>query len=107
MWTHARALHVIKVYVETMSDGRDIVVESLTIDKPYGWVFFYQSRAFLESGDRMQMLLGNAPLIFDRINGEIRVTGTAYPIEHYIAEYEATLPPARLQGNPEPRRAGS
>jgi len=41
------------------------------------------------------------PIIVDRINGEIRVTGTAKPIEEYLAEYEATLPAARLQMKPE------
>ena len=36
-----------------------------------------------------------------RFDGEIRVTGTAKPIEEYLAEYEATLPPARLKMEPE------
>jgi hypothetical protein len=30
---------------------------------------------------------GNAPLIFDRRTGELHVTGTAHPIEHYIDEF--------------------
>jgi hypothetical protein len=67
-----------------------------TIDKPYGWVFFYNSREWLATKDSKWALGGNAPIIVG-IDGEIRVTGTAHPVEHYLSEYEATLPPARLR----------
>jgi hypothetical protein len=46
-------------------------------------------------------MAGNAPIIFDRIDGELRITGTAHDIDHYLIEYEATLPEARLTMSPE------
>jgi len=73
-----------------------LIVQDRTIKKPYGWVFFYNSKKFLETRDNRDRIAGNAPIIVDRINGEIRVTGTARKIEHYLAEYEATIPSARL-----------
>ena len=73
-----------------------MILDDATIVKPYVWIFFYQSKAYLDSGDFSELLAGNAPLIVDRSAGELRVTGTARPIDDYLAAYEATLPPARL-----------
>ena len=64
------------------------IVEDSTLKKPYGWVFFYRGKD--------QLLAGNAPIIVDRIKGELRVTGTARPIDEYLAEFEASIPPVWL-----------
>lgn len=80
-----------------------MILEHVTLDKPYGWVFFYQSRSYVLTGDPSQMLAGNAPVIFNRVSGEYHVTGTAQPIEYYLARYEATLPPAQLALPPQRR----
>ena len=70
--------------------GLDVVIdEQSTLELSFGWVFFWNGRAFLEADDRDSMLVGNAPLIVDRATGELHETGTAHPIEHYIREYEA------------------
>jgi hypothetical protein len=64
------------------------VVDDATIEKPWGWVFFYDSRRFLETGDDSSRLFGNAPIIVNATTGIASDTGTAYPVEHYISEYE-------------------
>ena len=58
-----------------------VVLDNQTIDKDWGWVFFYQSLEFIESGDFEDMHAGNAPYIVNRKTGELVVTGTALPIE--------------------------
>lgn len=68
-----------------------VVLEDETLERPWGWVFFYQSRAFVETGDPREMVGGNAPMLVNRHTGELIHTGTAYDFEHYIAEYEAAL----------------
>ncbi len=65
--------------------------EGATIEKPWGWVFFYNSQRYLETQDTQHHLFGNAPFIVNRVTGEILETGTAEEIEFYIAEYEASL----------------
>jgi hypothetical protein len=60
-----------------------------TIERPFGWVFFYTSRLYRETGELKYALAGNAPVIVDRSSGAVVATGTALPVEHYIAEYEA------------------
>jgi hypothetical protein len=100
--TYKKAERLAAAWVEICFDGKAILSLGHTITKPYGWVFFYQSRSFLETQDQREMLLGTPPIIVDRVNGEIVVTGTAKPIEKYLAEYEAEIPPARLKMTPQP-----
>lgn len=68
-----------------------LVVDDQTIEKEWGWVFFYNSIDYLKSGEITDALAGNAPYIVNKITGEILATGTAYDIEHYIKEYESKL----------------
>jgi hypothetical protein len=103
MWTYQKALSVIRAYVAAATDGVAVVLEDETIDRPYGWVFFYQSREYVETGDARKVLFGNAPLIFNRASGEVRVTGTALPIEDHLRQYEADLSPVELAMTPERR----
>lgn len=68
-----------------------VILEEQTIEKSWGWVFFYQSKAFVETGEFRKMLGGNAPIIVNRNTGELFHTGTAHDIEHYINQYETAL----------------
>lgn len=65
------------------------ILDARTVERPFGWVFFYQSRRYLETRDPSEVLAGNAPLIVDRLTGEITETGTAYPLDYYLSRYEA------------------
>lgn len=68
-----------------------IVLDDCTIEKQWGWVFFYQSSEYLETGDFSSQLAGNAPFIVNKYTGELIATGTALPIEDYINEYEQQI----------------
>jgi hypothetical protein len=82
-------------------EGHAALMHKQTITKPYGWVFFYQTRKWLETGDFRHAMVGNAPIIVDRIDGNVLVTGTALPVDDYLAKYEAAIPPARLRMTPQ------
>jgi hypothetical protein len=70
-----------------------VVLEEKTIERPWGWVFFYTSRLWHQTGELRYALAGNAPLIVERHSGRILPTGTALPVEQYIANYERTGQP--------------
>ena len=72
-------------------DEEWVIVDDYTIEKPWGWVFFYNSREFVSTGDPQYQLIGNAPYIVNKATGELADTGTAEDIEVYISRYEATL----------------
>lgn len=63
------------------------IMKNQTLERSFGWVFFYNTQKYVETGEMKYMLGGNAPLIVDRINGHVHETGTAEPIEFYIDEY--------------------
>ena len=67
------------------------LIDSETIEKSIGWVFFYNSKEYIETGDFLSMLAGNAPFIINRNNGELYETGTAMSLDEYVSEYEAQL----------------
>jgi len=64
-----------------------------TIERPFGWVFFYNTRRFVETGDHRFGLVGNAPFIVDRRDGSVHPTTTSRPIGEIIRQYEASRPP--------------
>ena len=65
-----------------------IVLDETTIEKAWGWVFFYTSKLWHETGEIEHAVAGNAPLIVERESGRILTTGTAHPVKHYIENYE-------------------
>ena len=83
-----------------------IVLDEATLERPWGWVFFYESRRFYETGDDSYCLLGNAPLIVERRSGRVLTTGTAQSIEFYLENYEMTGDP-HLQLGPEIELSGA
>jgi hypothetical protein len=97
-----KAAALATAWVDIVSEGKARIVREATIAKPYGWVFFYQSRDFMDNGNEPALLVGNAPIIVDRNTSELRVTGTARTLDHYLDEYEKTLPPVCLQRTPQP-----
>jgi hypothetical protein len=92
------------------SDCDTVILDSATLERSWGWVIFYQSRAFVESGDLSDALAGNAPLIVERGSGRLLETGTAEPIESYLHNFEVTGDPHGKPGRRlevHPARAGA
>lgn len=63
-----------------------------TIEKSYGWVFFYNTRRFLETGEFLARLGGNAPILIEKATGTVYVMGTAHPVQYYLDDYERFHP---------------
>ena len=63
------------------------IVDADTSEEIFGWVFFYNSRRFLETGEFSCRLAGNGPVIVDALSGEVTMLGTAGGIEDQIADY--------------------
>ena len=97
MLTYSKAKLLAQTRIDLMGAIKSEIIEEETIVKPYGWVFFYQSSEFLRSRKAEHQLAGNSPILIDRINGELRVFGTARPIADYLEEYESSIPQSRLE----------
>lgn len=68
-------------------DDDEIIIEREPREESFGWVFFYNSRRFLDTGDDSYALTGNAPVVVMRETGEVRGTGTAKPLDEYLDEF--------------------
>lgn len=64
-----------------------VFLEDFTLPFDYGWVFFYQSKDFVETGDKEKMVGGNAPILIDKYQGVALITGTKKDIKEYIRIY--------------------
>lgn len=63
--------------------------EDEIIEKPYGWYFCYQSKAYVASGDLSDFLVGSGGFIVEREDGRIFNFGSAFTLERNLAAYEA------------------
>lgn len=88
--TYDSARRIAEAHVATQGRESGIelaLVDEVTMERDFGWVFFYDSEKHIASGSISDALAGNAPFIVSRADGSIHETGTAYPIQHYIDEF--------------------
>jgi Immunity protein 35 len=69
-----------------------VLLPAETREDAIGWVFFYQSREYVETGRPGAKLTGNGPLLVLRRTGEVRQLGAELPVEDYLVGYRARLP---------------
>jgi hypothetical protein len=75
---------------EFQEDGV-VLLEDATLRKPYGWVFFYQSRKYVELGNPADMLAGNGPIVVLEADGSIHELGTAHPTDRELRLFEQQM----------------
>jgi hypothetical protein len=88
-----------RLALERIAQSRDIagahpvILDEATIERDWGWVFFYDSSGHLGSGELSDALAGNAPIIVNKHDGSLHVTGTHKPTIEFIEAYERTGDP--------------
>jgi hypothetical protein len=70
-----------------------IIFDQATIERSWGWVFFFGSKLWNETQDIHYAIAGNAPLLVERDTGKIIRLGTHANAEHFIERYELTGDP--------------
>ena len=91
MVTREEAKTIVEREIAKWGSSDIVVLDEPTIEKPWGWVFFYNSQKYIATGEAIHALAGNAPFIVNRNTGALEVTGTAKRIEEYVSEYEKKL----------------
>jgi hypothetical protein len=91
--TKTEALNIVSKELQQTSplDDPFVVVEEDTIERPFGWVFFYNSKRFLETGVFSYRLAGNGPVIISKHDGRVEFCGTAKSVSELIEDYEKKL----------------
>jgi len=85
-------------HVRTLSE--DFILNPNPIHEgEYGWVFGYQHREFLQTGEISAALAGNAPLLIDKNTTQLHTLGTAHPVEYYVKNYIDFGDPHKVAGS--------
>jgi hypothetical protein len=67
-----------------------VLVEKATEEIDIGWVFFYTSARYIETGDFRDVPIGGGPLFVDRRDGSLHHCYSGEPWEDAIERYRAT-----------------
>jgi hypothetical protein len=71
-----------------VEDEENAIDDGATVETEHCWVFFWNSKEFLQTRDFNAALMGNAPVIVSKLDGSLVETGTGRPWEHYVKRYE-------------------
>lgn len=90
MITETQALEIAKRFIESTCevDGGVAIIEDQTVRKPYGWIFVYNSRRFLETHSPLDALGGNGPVVVERATGRVHQLSSAFVPAVAIAAFE-------------------
>jgi len=69
---------------EAVSGVKLALKDEATEEHGFGWIFFYNSKEFIETGSLSAALAGNSPIVVRRRDGMVLETGTAEPLSVYI-----------------------
>ena len=87
--------------------------DTIVLDQPQarevgvGWLFFYNSQRFLQSGDVRACLVGHVPFVIDRRDGSVRGLRTHWrqALADHEQRYRDEIAAGYLQAPaPQPRR---
>ena len=65
-----------------------VIVEGLTIEKAFGWVFFYDSKKYLETRNINEAIAGNGPVFVNKHDGTIEFCGSYKSVQDFVSEFE-------------------
>jgi hypothetical protein len=84
----AREIAANELKQKSPPDDLFVICDEETIERLFGWVFFFQSERFLRTGEFRDRLAGNGPIMVNKYDATIEFGGTAMPPEYWIKEYE-------------------
>ena len=68
--------------------GEEVMIKTaVTRETERSWVYFYNTRVFLETGSFSHALVGNGPIVVDKSDGTVRWGRTDIPIEDQLASW--------------------
>jgi hypothetical protein len=87
MITREEARKLVDQYLASRASSRDddprVVWDEQTEEYPKCWVCYWVSKKYLETRDRQYRLGGNYPIIVDKVDGALYLTGFR-PVEEYV-----------------------
>lgn len=99
--TREAATRIAKLFIERTFPAdqypRIVIIDSATIESPYGWMFVYTTEKALETRDSNYGLIGAGPVLVRREDGRIVEFSSKYTPQAALQAYEQD--PARFPPN--------
>jgi Immunity protein 35 len=66
-----------------------VILHQWTEESEAAWAFVYNTRSFVESGDMMQSLVGNGPVVVCKATGEATLMPSAYSSQEALRAWQS------------------
>jgi hypothetical protein len=86
--TREQALAVARKTVAGIEGAERVINEDKIAENPYGWVFFYSPRRYLQTHSPGDLIPGDGPLVVERADGRTEFLTTSVPPAVAVAEFE-------------------
>jgi hypothetical protein len=94
MITKAKAAQLAADHVKKLNAGcaeEFALAADRMIERDQCFVFFYNTKRFLETGDNRYRLAGNGPILVSKRDGYLHAYGSNRPVEVFIADFERQI----------------
>ncbi len=79
----------VQLYLDAVNVSPCVVLH--TFERRYGWVVYYNSERYRETGDPMDGLAGNGPVVVLKDSGDLHALGSGRPVSEQLRELEHRL----------------
>lgn len=94
MLTFEEARALVKKFVDEGNHSVPVMInDEATEEYDFGWLFYVNSRRYIETGDFSNCLVGAGPIFVERETGRTIHTGSGASTEHLVEAYRATGDP--------------
>lgn len=102
MLSYLQAEQLAEMLLDLQFGGKAVLLKDQTVSLPYGWVFYYQGRRWVETRSNGDKIIGGGPILVDRFKADIRnITGAGTILQDWLADYEKSLHPNDLKATPQ------
>ena len=84
-------LEIAEKYLKRMTTSETnvlVIIPQLTIQKPYGNIYRFNFKKYLETGDFKYSIAGNGPILVEKKNRRVVRFASFPPLEDQIIDYE-------------------
>ncbi len=87
-----QAQHIALTFIKSQYSSHEeiVILDKGTIERPYGWIFFYDSAKYLKTQDMLDGLFDNNPVVVLKADGRALSLrgGGAFNLSEQIVDFE-------------------
>jgi hypothetical protein len=84
-----KGVEIARQAIAELKPGTEFVLqEDRTLEKDFGWVFFYSPKAFLETKDPRTLVPGAGPLVVMKADGSTQYLTTSVHPDRAVKEFD-------------------